>query len=129
MFTKASRGTGALLTPHSRSYLNAGSSTSWIAATASSSADAGLPPSRWDDPGTLEYVVCNPATERWVSVPEYSLFVNDARLGFDPAISSHFHVFELVTAVALDLNNKYDYRIEEVGIYSSKAGGWTHQIV
>ncbi|VAH84448.1 unnamed protein product [Triticum turgidum subsp. durum] len=88
-------------------------------------------PKAWDDPGTLEYVVCNPATERWVSVPatEYSWFLNDARLGFDPAVSSHFHVFELVTAVALNLNNKYDYRIEEVGIYSSKAGGWTHQIV
>ncbi|XP_044353975.1 F-box protein At5g62510-like isoform X2 [Triticum aestivum] len=88
-------------------------------------------PKALDDPGTLEYVVCNPATEKWVSVPatEYSLFVNDARLGFDPSVSSHFHVFELVTAVALNLNNKYDYCIEEVGIYSSKAGGWTHQIV
>uniref|UniRef100_A0A453GH42 F-box domain-containing protein n=1 Tax=Aegilops tauschii subsp. strangulata TaxID=200361 RepID=A0A453GH42_AEGTS len=79
-------------------------------------------PKALDDPGTLEYVVCNPATEKWVSVPatEYSLFVNDARLGFDPSVSSHFHVFELVTAVALNLNNKYDYCIEEVAHFSTE---------
>ncbi|XP_037418351.1 F-box protein At5g07610-like [Triticum dicoccoides] len=80
---------------------------------------------------TLEYVVCNPATEKWVTFPatQYSWLVDDARLGFDPAFSSHFHVFDLVTVVASNLNYKYDYRIKKVEIYSSKAGGWTHHIV
>ncbi|KAL6893680.1 hypothetical protein ACP4OV_007778 [Aristida adscensionis] len=44
------------------------------------------------------YVVCNPATEEWVALPVTSqrgVFRN-ARLGFDPAISRHFHVFEFL---------------------------------
>ncbi|XP_037410272.1 F-box protein At2g16450-like [Triticum dicoccoides] len=69
-----------------------------------------------------DYVVCNPATEKWVTFPANRI-VSFARLGFDPAVSSHFHVFELVP-----IKGGHDYRIEEVGIYSSKAGGWTHQI-
>ncbi|XP_037410158.1 uncharacterized protein LOC119272914 [Triticum dicoccoides] len=80
-------------------------------------------------PEEPDYVVCNPATEKWVTFPanEWSS-ESYARLGFDPAVSSHFYVFELVPAVALNWNLKYEYDIEEVGIYSSKAGGWTHQI-
>ncbi|KAE8798773.1 hypothetical protein D1007_25959 [Hordeum vulgare] len=83
------------------------------------------------DPATLEYLVCNPATRKWVTVPatEWSWLVNDTRLGFDPDVSSHFYLFELVPAVPLDLNNQYDYRIQEVEVYCSKAGGWTHHIV
>ncbi|KAF7039737.1 hypothetical protein CFC21_049687 [Triticum aestivum] len=80
-------------------------------------------------PEEPDYLVCNPATEKWVTFPanEWSS-ESYARLGFDPAVSSHFYVFELVPAVALNWNLKYEYNIEEVGIYSSKAGGWTHQI-
>jgi hypothetical protein len=50
------------------------------------------------DPKTLDYVVCNPATEKWVTVPvtKWSSKVNSALLGFEPAVSSHFHVFEFV---------------------------------
>ncbi|CAM0884623.1 unnamed protein product [Alopecurus aequalis] len=50
------------------------------------------------DPETMDYVVCNPATEKWVVVPatDWSSKVNVARLGFDPAVSSHFHVFEFI---------------------------------
>ncbi|KAK1669530.1 hypothetical protein QYE76_057689 [Lolium multiflorum] len=52
----------------------------------------------------LDYVVCNPATEKWVAVPttEWSNKVLDARLGFDPAVSSHFHVFEFIHARVWD---------------------------
>jgi hypothetical protein len=54
----------------------------------------------------LEYVVCNPATEKWVAVPlvpatEWSCKVEVARLAFEPALSSHFHVFEFVDEQAL----------------------------
>ncbi|XBI31616.1 hypothetical protein VPH35_055163 [Triticum aestivum] len=80
-------------------------------------------------PETPDYVVCNPATEKWVIVPANKWSSDSyARLGFDPAISSHFHVFELAPAAALNANVKFDYNIKEVGIYSSKAGAWTHQI-
>nr|ABK56715.1 F-box-like protein [Hordeum vulgare] len=52
------------------------------------------------DPATLEYLVCNPATRKWVTVPatEWSWLVDDTRLGFDPDVSSHFYLFELVPA-------------------------------
>ncbi|VAH68431.1 unnamed protein product [Triticum turgidum subsp. durum] len=77
-----------------------------------------------------DYVVCNPAAEKWVTVPatEWSSKVDDVRLGFDSAVSSHFHVFELVPTLSLDVNKGYDDSIEEVGIYSSEARDWTHQI-
>lgn len=50
------------------------------------------------------YVVCNPATGEWVALPQPSVEpgqdgktrTNSAVLGFDPAVSSHFHVFQLV---------------------------------
>uniref|UniRef100_M8BHH1 Uncharacterized protein n=1 Tax=Aegilops tauschii TaxID=37682 RepID=M8BHH1_AEGTA len=75
-------------------------------------------------PETPDYVVGNPATEKWVTVPAKEWSSDSyARLGFDPAVSSHFHVFELVPAAALNANLKFDYNIKEVGIYSSKAGG------
>ncbi|KAL6894462.1 hypothetical protein ACP4OV_008560 [Aristida adscensionis] len=47
---------------------------------------------------SYRYVVCNPATKEWVAVPEssQSRMACTARLGFDPAVSSHFHVFEFV---------------------------------
>ncbi|XBI67981.1 hypothetical protein VPH35_047245 [Triticum aestivum] len=50
------------------------------------------------DPNTMDYVVCNPATEKWVVVPatDWSCKVSVARLGFEPAVSSHFHVFEFI---------------------------------
>ncbi|KAM3354096.1 hypothetical protein ACQJBY_024996 [Aegilops geniculata] len=88
-------------------------------------------PETLDDPKTLDYVVCNPATEKWVTVPatKWSWLVNDACLGFDPAVSSHFYVFELVPALAWTWYKRDDYSIEAVGIYSSKVGVWTHPIV
>jgi hypothetical protein len=50
------------------------------------------------DPKMMDYVVCNPATEIWVVVPatDWSCKVEVARLGFEPTVSSHFHVFEFI---------------------------------
>ncbi|VAH84295.1 unnamed protein product [Triticum turgidum subsp. durum] len=76
----------------------------------------------------MDYVVCNPATEKWVVVPatNWSSKLWAIRLGFDPAVSSHFHVFEFVPAFVLDEADRRRY-IKVVGVYSSKAGVWTHE--
>ncbi|XBI67990.1 hypothetical protein VPH35_047254 [Triticum aestivum] len=76
----------------------------------------------------MDYVVCNPATEKWVVVPatNWSSKLWAIRLGFDPAVSSHFHVFEFVHAFVLDAADRRR-DIEVVGVYSSKAGVWTHE--
>ncbi|CAN6284214.1 unnamed protein product [Urochloa humidicola] len=63
------------------------------------------------------YAVCNPATEKWVMLPVGSSGFRTARLGFDPALSSHFHVIEYV-------EDEGDY-ITGVDIYSSKTGSWS----
>ncbi|KAF7100547.1 hypothetical protein CFC21_102047 [Triticum aestivum] len=71
---------------------------------------------------TTDYVVCNPATEEWVAVPgtDRSSEVRVARLGFDPAVSSHFHVLEFAPA-------DDDTHVRPLGIYSSQARVWTHR--
>ncbi|KAM3354088.1 hypothetical protein ACQJBY_024991 [Aegilops geniculata] len=85
------------------------------------------------DPKTLDYVVCNPATEKWVAVPptNWSSDVEVTRLGFDPAVSSHFHVFEFIDedvwGTEEDKLSDCSGRIEMVSVYSSKAGVWMHQ--
>jgi F-box interacting protein len=64
--------------------------------------------------------VCNPASEKWVMLPDGSWAsgeVRTARLGFDPAASSHFHVVEYV--------EDEDEYITGVDIYSSKTGSWS----
>ncbi|CAL5012823.1 unnamed protein product [Urochloa decumbens] len=89
-------------------------------------------------PVTMDYVVCNPATEKWVVVPESGFSskvkyyeVRIARLGFDPAISPHFHVFEFIPDDVWYMDdekmngNSFDGRIEVVAVYSSKAGIWS----
>ncbi|CAM0948924.1 unnamed protein product [Alopecurus aequalis] len=72
---------------------------------------------------TTDYVVCNPATKIWVVVPgtERSSEMPVARLGFDPVVSSHFHVLEFAPA-----DDDDDTHVRPLGIYSSKAGVWTH---
>ncbi|VAH84301.1 unnamed protein product [Triticum turgidum subsp. durum] len=87
-------------------------------------------PETLDDPKTLDYVVCNPATEKWVTVPatKWSWLVDSACLGFDPAVSAHFYVFELVPDIAWDPSKRDHYSIKAVGIYSSESGVWTHPI-
>jgi len=61
--------------------------------------------------------VCNPATKKWVMLPDGSDEVRTARLGFDPAVSSHFHAVEYV--------EDEDEYITGVDIYSSKTGSWS----
>ena len=86
------------------------------------------------DPKTMDYVVCNPATQKWVVVPatDWSSKVDVARLGFDPVISSHFHVFEFIDEEVwgIDESEQSDTagRIAAVATYSSKARVWAHQI-
>ncbi|VAH84281.1 hypothetical protein VPH35_055147 [Triticum aestivum] len=88
------------------------------------------------DPKTLDYVVCNPTTQKWVAVPatDWSSMVSVARLGFDPAVSSHFHVFEFIDEESWgisedELDGDCCGRIETLAIYSSKAGAWKYQTV
>ncbi|CAN6289042.1 unnamed protein product [Urochloa humidicola] len=70
-----------------------------------------------------DLVVCNPATEKWVVVPgsgdESIALVH--HLGFDPAISPHFYVFEII-----DADENYGY-VGDVNIYSSETGVWSRK--
>ncbi|CAO2202077.1 unnamed protein product [Urochloa humidicola] len=85
---------------------------------------------------TMDYIVCNPATEKWVVVPDsgwsskaiYYDVVRIARLGFDPSVSSHFHVFEFIPDYVWYKNDRevhVDGRIQVVAVYSSKTGVWS----
>ncbi|CAN6357162.1 unnamed protein product [Urochloa humidicola] len=87
---------------------------------------------------SLGYIVCNPATEQWVAVPNsgwkpFSLSglveIEDPAsytepnstftyLIFDPAVSSHFQLVEFRMWM------EYVQYVEEVQIYSSETGVW-----
>ncbi|KAF8723755.1 hypothetical protein HU200_021727 [Digitaria exilis] len=79
------------------------------------------------------YFVCNPATEKWIDLPDREAaapavrgrLTHIIRLGFDPAVSSHFSVFVVVNGPeAFDgLRN----HVRGVEIYSSETGAWTHR--
>uniref|UniRef100_M8AZQ4 Uncharacterized protein n=1 Tax=Aegilops tauschii TaxID=37682 RepID=M8AZQ4_AEGTA len=63
-----------------------------------------------------------------------SSMVSVARLGFDPAVSSHFQVFEFIDeqswGIAEDeLDGDCCGRIKTLAIYSSKTGAWKYQTV
>ncbi|KAJ1296596.1 hypothetical protein BS78_01G313900 [Paspalum vaginatum] len=63
------------------------------------------------------YIVCNPATEKWTTVPESRTDAGKIRtaiLCFDPAVSEHFHVVRL-----LEPNLYVGFEI-----YSSETGSW-----
>ncbi|CAL4909253.1 unnamed protein product [Urochloa decumbens] len=73
------------------------------------------------------YFVCNPATEKWIDLPDTEVTSKPSptlRLGFDPAVSSHFRVFALVKA-----QNPFELRDQVTGteIYSSDTGAWTYR--
>ncbi|KAM0874567.1 hypothetical protein ACQ4PT_037349 [Festuca glaucescens] len=77
--------------------------------------------------GEFSYIVCNPATEKWVVLPgsgQATGAVLIARLGFDPTQSSHFHVFEL-----LEDQDSWGPApgLAGVAVYSSETGGWIHK--
>ncbi|KAM3193255.1 hypothetical protein ACQJBY_070065 [Aegilops geniculata] len=87
---------------------------------------------RWRDASAegdeLRYVVCNPATEKWVVLPSSGKATSEvatARLGFDPALSPHFHVFELVEEQ--DSAFPWDPDTAGVAVYSSETGGWVYK--
>ncbi|XP_020164434.1 F-box protein At5g07610-like [Aegilops tauschii subsp. strangulata] len=63
------------------------------------------------------YILCNPATEEWVSLPDHSHVSKVAivSLGFDPAISSHFYVFVLLK----DVYFNFYLSVGGVDVYSS----------
>ncbi|KAF7017970.1 hypothetical protein CFC21_031321 [Triticum aestivum] len=75
-------------------------------------------------PVESHYIVCNPATGRWVDLPPHPEAPPDsfvfARLAFDPAVSSHFRVLQFENS---DLK-KY---VTGVNIYSSQTGAWNHR--
>ncbi|XP_039780777.1 F-box protein At5g07610-like [Panicum virgatum] len=68
-----------------------------------------------------DFVVCNPATEKWVVVPDSvdESIALKYHFVFDPAISPHFQVFEIT-----DADENYGY-IGDVNIYSSETGAWS----
>lgn len=89
-----------------------------------------------DDPREFDYLVINPATEKWVAVPvsrRWSKKVAVVHLGFDPAVSSHFYVFEfqLDWAETEDEDgtedDDKDGDVLGVAIYSSQSSAWTHR--
>ncbi|CAL4934433.1 unnamed protein product [Urochloa decumbens] len=69
------------------------------------------------------YVVCNPAADKWVVLPEAPddlSLESTIRICFDPAISSHFHVFQFLE------EDQYGY-ITGLNIYSSVTGAWSRK--
>ncbi|KAM3193863.1 hypothetical protein ACQJBY_070481 [Aegilops geniculata] len=74
----------------------------------------------------FHYVVCNPATEKWTVLPDSGKATSEVattRLGFDPAVSSHFYVFELIN----EHDPLWDPDIVGVAVYSSETGGWVYK--
>uniref|UniRef100_M8BJ95 F-box protein At3g26010-like beta-propeller domain-containing protein n=1 Tax=Aegilops tauschii TaxID=37682 RepID=M8BJ95_AEGTA len=76
---------------------------------------------------------CNPATQKWEVVPatDSSCQTCVPRLGFNPVVSSQFHVFEFIDQRSwgiddadLDVGNT---ALKGLVIYSSKAGTWKYQ--
>ncbi|XP_044967628.1 putative F-box protein At2g16220 isoform X2 [Hordeum vulgare subsp. vulgare] len=70
------------------------------------------------------YIVCNPATGAWLGIPALPPAPAGrrviARLAFDPAVSSHFHVLQFE-------DTEQDKYITGVTIYSSQTGAWTYR--
>ncbi|WVZ57368.1 hypothetical protein U9M48_007761 [Paspalum notatum var. saurae] len=74
------------------------------------------------------YIVCNPATEKWTTVPESSTEdekIRTAILCFDPAVSEHFHVVRLLDTEP-DEEDWFSEQslFEGFEIYSSETGSW-----
>jgi F-box interacting protein len=79
----------------------------------------------WGNPATgfeSEYVVCNPATEEWIALPQSARQdeLMEASLCFDPAVSPHFHVVELW----LENDLHYASYITGLEVYSSETRTW-----
>jgi len=70
------------------------------------------------------YFVCNPATEEWIDLPDTEATASfpAVRLGFDPAVSSHFRV-----VVFVEINEIFWCHVTGMEIYSSETGTWTYR--
>jgi hypothetical protein len=75
-----------------------------------------------------DYIVCNPATERYVTLPDCGLTgaFRTSRLAFDPAISSHFHIVEY-EVLYMDDDDDDTVPVTAVGFYS-RTGAWTFSL-
>jgi hypothetical protein len=62
------------------------------------------------------YVVCNSVTNKCLLLPDNLRSCGKARLGFNPTVSSHFHVFEY--------GKMREGEFVGVSIYSSKSATW-----
>ncbi|KAF8646323.1 hypothetical protein HU200_065899 [Digitaria exilis] len=85
---------------------------------------------RFAEVGEFDYLVLNPATEKWVAVPGTRRWwnkVQTVRLGFDPAVSPHFYVFEFQSSFDDDGDDDDDTHVLGVKIYSSATGVWIHK--
>ncbi|KAL6658641.1 hypothetical protein ACP70R_004227 [Stipagrostis hirtigluma subsp. patula] len=75
-------------------------------------------------PYEFDYVVCNPATKKWIVLPPNAQAsrgcMQAIRLGFDPAVSSHFKVFMFLLSSGIR-------PITAVLIFSSESGDWTYR--
>ncbi|KAK1612772.1 hypothetical protein QYE76_036445 [Lolium multiflorum] len=74
------------------------------------------------------YVVCNPATEKWVALPDPKQVnkedVLHLGLSFDPDVSSHFHVFAFLKEKD---GCEWDPYWSGVEVYSSETGTWVYK--
>jgi hypothetical protein len=73
----------------------------------------------------FDYIVCNPVTQRWLELPPHPTpdepdCISIVRLAFNPAVSSHFHVFQFE-------ETDKEMHITGVNIYSSQRGAWNHR--
>jgi hypothetical protein len=66
------------------------------------------------------YVVYNLATKKFKELPPSIHSIGEARLGFDPTASSHFHVIEYI-------EEEQDDECKGVDIYSSKIVAWIYK--
>ena len=64
----------------------------------------------------FRYVVCNLVTNKWWLLSNNNCSFSSAHLGFDPIVSSHFHVIEY--------GKKRADESVGVSIYSSKSVAW-----
>ncbi|XP_066344107.1 uncharacterized protein [Miscanthus floridulus] len=67
--------------------------------------------------GSYYYVVCNSIAKEFKELSPSIHYVDEARLGFDPIASSHFHVIEYIEKEQFD-------ECRGVDIYSSKTIAW-----
>ncbi|KAJ1261285.1 hypothetical protein BS78_09G017000 [Paspalum vaginatum] len=90
---------------------------------------------------SLGYIVCNPTTEQWMSVPSsgWTPFLDESEdededsepagfavtnLIFDPAVSSHFHLVQFGMDCDWDFDSCYTYS-SETGVWCTGASEWS----